>query len=181
MCPDSTLQHCPESFDSVRVSQFLHTFADAVIDRFVLELRHYAIGDRLVRVKRRARHQTVADYTLQGRRIGLLDLPRRGPAGFPVLDARDRSLPDGTAVGHLFPLRDGHVFSLAAEQRGVAAFERRPEPVRQMPCRRIGDLQVAVQIHAAYAFEVRRQQINGDGPVPIAEIRRLHDRTDLQA
>ena len=65
-----SLEHRSEGFDAVGVRHSPDVFADSVIDRLVIELRHPSVCRCIVRVDGRSGLDMLADEALEGRKLG---------------------------------------------------------------------------------------------------------------
>ena len=121
---------------------------------------------------------------VQGRLISALDYLGGNLVSGAVLRAEHGGLADCSAAGQLPALRPRHVgaatahvrivyLNRASEGRGGIA-ECFPDTVCEEPCGLLGDLQVAVQLHAALSFQGRGEEVDCDYPYLIAKGRTLH-------
>lgn len=96
-----------------------------------------------------------------------------------VLDAHNSHLVDRPVARQGSTLGLGHVLARAApigfvrfgrfEEHGLLSLKRLAQPVRQIPRCPLHDLQAWHTLHAADALEFGGQQVDVNGPYPIAE------------
>ena len=151
-----------------------------------LTARQSGVGGGVVGVDDGAGGCVVCDEALERFAVYLIDDFRPDLIRLAVLDAGDEALGDlvnAAAARQLLTLTAVHVLRLAADECFVRlnwslklhppAGERFAETVRQVPRRPLRDVQLAVQLHAADALQVRRHEVDGDGPSLESELAAL--------
>ena len=183
----AALEHGPERLHAVDVGLAVNVLAHRVGHRPVVRqplVGGVVVGEHVSPVSRVLGHEP-----LQGGGIGRFHDPSRNLIRGPAFHTGHRRLvsrsPSGDPLG---PHPGVHVLGLPAEMRLVSLHrpgERLrcrpvalPDPVSHVPCGLLADAQVAVQLHRAGPFDVRVEQVDGDGPLPIAQLRGLHDRPE---
>ena len=183
------LEQGPEGLDAIGVNVAFDVFLQGVLHRVVVEWQRLVrLG--LVRVDRGALGCMVLDEALKGLFVSRgYDLGRNLLGG--AIPGPDHGcLAHRPAPGQLLALRVGHVATFAAhvrfvhfdrtlEQVSVASSESLADAVRHVPGGALRDGNVPVQLPARNALEMRRNEEQGEQPVLIGEIGRLHEGARL--
>ena len=179
------LEHGPERFHAVGVNVAPYVLLDGVLDRFVILQGDVRSG--VVRVDLRSRPDVIGNESLKGLALGVVHDLGCNPFRAPILGADYGSLPYGPASREFLPLGITHIASLAAEIRLVhlnrsghvpdLAEEPLTDALHEIPGRLLRDAQLPVQLHGGNTLQARRHHVDGDGPLLITDLGRLHDHS----
>ena len=184
----AALQHRPKTLYAVRVRLTVHVLRYRVLHRLVVLQAHVAAA--VVGVRHRAGLAVRLDEALERDAIGALDNPGPHAVRMPILRTHHRRLAHGATTGVL-ALAGVLVLLLAAHVRLVnlhRAIEllRRVAPrladaVQHEPCGGLTHAQIAVQLHARHALQVRQAHVDRERPLPVRHLRALKRRAHLGA
>ena len=185
-----SLQHGPEGLDALGMDVAPDILAIDVPDRLMV-VGHAPVDDIIVGVDPGLRRRPFGNEAVQGPLVGRLDNGGTHPVGGAVARAGDNRLADRPAALEGLALAPGHVLAQTAHINLVDLDRTRhaggcpgpglAQPLGQEVRRFLGDAEVAVQLHARYALERRRPEIDRDGPFLQTDPGTVHHRPAAHA
>ena len=188
----SAFQHRPERLDAVGARHAVDVLGNRVLDA-LMRVRDAFVGRRVVGVDHSARLGILGDEAVQGILVRALDHAGVDLVGGPILRADHRRHVHRAASGGFGPLGVRLVLALAAKVGLVElywaverAFAVTVSPsltyaVQHEPRRRLGDTDIAFQLHGRDRFKVGQAEVNRNRPLAHRDFRPLHGGARLDA